>query len=93
MLRGWSTSPDRQLEAKTTGKLRTKPADDETREETHDHEVVVHRELWTQDEIQAAIAKAMEDEPDGPDRDYWTSNQTRIRSSGSTARRSSSRSR
>ena len=31
-----------------------------------------HREQWRPSQIQAAIAKAMEDEPDGPDRDYWT---------------------
>ena len=36
----------------------------------------VHRQLWTQDEVRTAIAKAMGDEPDGPDRDYWTSDLT-----------------
>ena len=27
---------------------------------------------WTQKEIQAAIAKALENEPEGPNREYWT---------------------
>ena len=27
---------------------------------------------WTQEEIQAAIAKALENEPEGPNKDYWT---------------------
>ena len=27
---------------------------------------------WTQEEIQAAIAKALENEPDGPNKEYWT---------------------
>ena len=27
---------------------------------------------WTQKEIQAAIAKALENEPEGPNKEYWT---------------------
>ena len=27
---------------------------------------------WTQEEIQAAIAKVLENEPDGPNKEYWT---------------------
>ena len=29
-------------------------------------------QTWREDEVKAAIAKAMENEPEGPDRDYWT---------------------
>jgi len=29
-------------------------------------------QLWREEEVRAAVAKAMEREPDGPDRDYWT---------------------
>ena len=29
-------------------------------------------QAWMEDEVRAAIAKALESEPEGPDRDYWT---------------------
>jgi hypothetical protein len=31
-----------------------------------------HVQQWTQKEVQAAIDKATENEPEGPNRDYWT---------------------
>jgi hypothetical protein len=34
------------------------------------------RQYWTQEEVASAIAKAMEGEPEGPDKDYWTSELT-----------------
>lgn len=36
----------------------------------------VRRQLWTQDEVRTAIAEALADEPDGPDKDYWTTDLT-----------------
>ena len=33
-------------------------------------------QLWMEEEVKAAIAKAMEHEPEGPDRDYWTTDST-----------------
>ena len=29
-------------------------------------------QVWMEEEVRVAIAKAMENEPEGPDRDYWT---------------------
>jgi uncharacterized protein (DUF3820 family) len=34
------------------------------------------RQHWTSEEIKTAIAKALEHEPDGPNKDYWTSDLT-----------------
>ena len=31
-----------------------------------------YMQQWTQKEVQAAIAKALENEPDGPTKEYWT---------------------
>jgi hypothetical protein len=36
-----------------------------------------HREQWRPSQVQAAIAEAMKDEPEGPDRDYWTTQASR----------------
>ena len=30
------------------------------------------RQHWTQEEVKTAIAKALENEPEGPNKDYWT---------------------
>jgi hypothetical protein len=30
------------------------------------------KRCWREEDVRAAIAKAMEHEPEGPDRDYWT---------------------
>ena len=29
-------------------------------------------QVWMEEEVKAAIAKAMENEPEGPNQDYWT---------------------
>jgi hypothetical protein len=33
-------------------------------------------QVWMEEVVKAAIAKAMEHEPEGPDRDYWTTDST-----------------
>jgi uncharacterized protein (DUF3820 family) len=34
------------------------------------------KQHWTQEEVSKAIAKALEDEPEGPNKEYWTSDLT-----------------
>ncbi|MGO8750635.1 MAG: hypothetical protein ACLQNE_32195 [Thermoguttaceae bacterium] len=34
------------------------------------------RQHWTEEEVKAAIAKVLADEPDGPNKEYWTSDLT-----------------
>ena len=34
------------------------------------------KQHWTQEEVSKAIAKAVEDEPEGPNKEYWTSDLT-----------------
>jgi hypothetical protein len=50
-----------------------RPGKDETTEMRHTTMSKKDRmQNWTQKEIQAAIAKSLENEPDGPNKEYWT---------------------
>ena len=60
---------------KATGKTAAMP-DDETQRRRTTMKKETQRQHWTQEEVKTAIAKAIEHEPEGPNKDYWASDLT-----------------
>jgi hypothetical protein len=50
--------------------------DDETQRRRTTMKKETQRQHWTQEEVKTAIAKAIEHEPEGPNKDYWASDLT-----------------